>query len=653
MTPGQYVEWARRQAEELNLSFNGTAQQIERMILERRAVEGEIFLDYDVKGNILSRPGLDSLFEQVKNPLVTHVFIPRRDRLARPDDLLDGLLLEKIFRKSGTTIVYMDQTLHAQKRNEETDCAEVMKAISDFFAARNFRRDLSQKSLYAQLNLAKKGYSTGGRPPYGFCRWLVQDDGTLVRKLAEKERVRMAGCHVVWLPEEQQIKIVLRILEMLESMPASRVAAQLTAEGVPSPDHNRWRTDQGVRHRTSGVWHQTTIVGIARNPLLRAVVSYGRRSMGDKLRFAPNGPRKLEETDYRCDDKPKVIRNAEKDLIKADACFAPIVDEERHQRLLEKLDARGGTQRGKPRSRDPKHNPLGGRIFDMDCCWLMYRVPYRSTYRYRCGLYMQSHGASCRHNSVDGPTATRFVLSCIHQLLLSPSLMAKVKKRLRELAAQNKGKDKVDSKLIDCREQLATLQEQLQAASTNMTLAKTTEQFEVISEIFDKLKTQETSLQRQVRDLEAQAGKPWDLEAEVAGAMDIVQRLVEIMHQSNRTDLAQEAFRVTNARLFLRFQPKTVKKRVLDKPVGGVVAFGRIPDPIKPYQGPTSRWSLKKNAVTGGSFDTNPQLSSGNEPPRDIDGSGLEDKSLGNISRGDRIRTCDLLNPIPLSGRFV
>jgi hypothetical protein len=36
-------------------------------------------------------------------------------------------------------------------------------------------------------------------------------------------------------------------------------------------------------------------VAIARNPLLRAVVEYGRRSMGDRLRFAPEGPRELSE----------------------------------------------------------------------------------------------------------------------------------------------------------------------------------------------------------------------------------------------------------------------------------------------------------------------------------------------------------------------
>ena len=395
MTPSQYVEWTQRNAEELNVSFDGTPERIHAMIRENRYAYGDMFLDYDVKGSQLSRNGLNALInEAVNDPLVTHIFIPRRDRLARPDDPLDGIMLEKVLRSAGKTIVYMDRTLLPLKKGEKADIAELITAAVDFGHAAEFRHDLAQKILYAQLRLAKLGFSTGGRPPYGFCRWLVKDDGTEVRELVEKEHVRMACHHVVWLPRaEAELKVICRILEMLETMPASRVAARLTAEGVPPPDYGRWRKDHGVRHATSGVWHQTTIVNIARNPLLVAVTRFGLRSMGDKLRFAPDGPRKLEEADFRKDEKPKVIRNPEDKQITAAARFAPLVDAKRHQRLLATLDARGGTQRGKPRSHVPTQNPLGGRIFDINCTWPMYRVLYLGSFRYTCGGYQQSHRA--------------------------------------------------------------------------------------------------------------------------------------------------------------------------------------------------------------------------------------------------------------------
>ena len=314
MTPAQYVEWAQRKARELNLSFDGTPERIEAMIREGRFADGDLFLDYDVKGNLLSRNGLNALINEALNdPRVTHVLIPRRDRLARPDDPLDGIKLENVSAGRG-----QDDRLHGSHAATSEKGQEGRYRGThhgDWWTStmrRKFRRDLAQKILYAQLRLAKLGFSTGGRPPYGFRRWLVKDDGTQVRELAEGERVRMAGHHVVWLPTaEAELKVIRRILEMLETMPASRVAAQLTAEGIPSPDAGRWRKDRGIKHPVSGVWHQTTVVNIARNKLLVAVASFGLRSMGDKLRFTPEGPRELEETDFREDEKPKVIRNPE------------------------------------------------------------------------------------------------------------------------------------------------------------------------------------------------------------------------------------------------------------------------------------------------------------------------------------------------------
>jgi hypothetical protein len=59
MTPGEYVAWAQRKAQELGLSFHGTPETITSMMRSGRASEGDIFLDFNVQGNILSRKGLD------------------------------------------------------------------------------------------------------------------------------------------------------------------------------------------------------------------------------------------------------------------------------------------------------------------------------------------------------------------------------------------------------------------------------------------------------------------------------------------------------------------------------------------------------------------------------------------------------------------
>jgi hypothetical protein len=474
------------------------------MIRERQSHQGDLFLDYGVTGNKLSRLGLDAMIQTaLTDSGVSHIFIPRRDRFARPDDPIDAVKLENGLRGAGLTLVFMDRVVPPTQRGLRRDVGELIVAMLDYNSAGEFRRELAQKILHAQITLARAGYSVGGRPPFGFRRWLVRVDGTQVRPLGDGEYVRMSYHHVVWLPgPEEELALIRRILVMLGSMPASRVAATLTTEGVPPPDAGRSRTDRGVQHTTSGVWHQTTITNIARNPLLRAMMIYGRRSMGDQLRFTPEGPRVLAEPDYRSEGHPKVVINSESTRIVSAARFEPIVDPLRHDQLLCELERRSGSQRAKPRSRTPEKNPLGSRLFDMGCGWPMYRQPYQESFRYLCGLYQQSHGAQCHHNHVDGMLATRFVLGCIRQRLLTPGFRGKLEKRLRELAEQDRQQDGLDLSIATKRAALAELSRKRERVSENLALAENADQHRAIAKIYDQVAQEEKELELQLRKAE-------------------------------------------------------------------------------------------------------------------------------------------------------
>ena len=63
-------------------------------------------------------------------------------------------------------------------------------------------------------------------------------------------------------------------------------------------------------------------------------------------------------------------------------------------------------------------------------------------------------------------------------------------------------------------------------------------------------------------------GRKGDGETAVTAAMKIVRHLAGVVIDSGRLDLAGEAFRRTNARLFLRFQRVPVKKRTVNKLAG-------------------------------------------------------------------------------------
>jgi hypothetical protein len=518
----------------------------------------------------------------------------------------------------------------------------------DYDRAGQERRDLAQKIIYAQLALAKAGFSTGGRPPYGFRRWLVAADGAPVRQLAEGERVRMAGHHVVWFPGPAgELDTIRRILGLLEAMPATRVAALLTADGVPTPDAGRQRTDKGVSHPTSGVWRQQQVVAIARNPLLRAVVEYGRRSMGDRLRFSPEGPRELGEEDVRQDGRPRVVANPEAARVTAAARFDPPVDPERHGRLLRVLDERGGSQRGRPRSQDPARNPLGGRVYDLGCGWPMYRQPHRDSFRYACGLYQQSHGARCRHNHVDGPAAACFLLQCVWQRVLAPGLRQRLEAKLRALAERERGDARPDAALADKRAALAEARRKLELAGQNLALAEGPDQRRAVAAVFDRLKGQEWALEAEVRQLEQAAGPPRSADAEVAAALAVLDRMAELAAEAEDLAAAGRLFSGLNARLFFRFAEARLGRRVVNKVAGGVVTFGDAPPPVALYEGPTGRRYVKGPGDPVRSPGPGPHESPG-EPGVVPGGEG---DSSGNVSRGDWIRTSDLLNPILLAAR--
>jgi len=628
-TPAQYVEWAQRKTSELGVRFTGTGEAINEMIRCGAPVSGDIYFDCDVQGNQWSRPALDALRERlVRDQNVSHLLIPRRDRLARPDNATDGVALELELRLSGVTLVFMDKILGPLSKGRRQDFAEALTAMIEYQQNGDFRRVLAEKMIFAQIQLARQGFSTGGRAPFGFRRVLASLEGKIIRPLEDGEKVRIAGHHVVWTPgDPDELELIRRILEMLEVMPATQVARQLNKEGIASPDAGRIRKDNGIKHAVSGLWHQTTIVNIARNPLLRAIVTYGRRSMGDQRRATAEGPRELVDGDY-FDGKPKVTRNSDAAITTAAARFEPVIPNERFDRLLTTLNERGGTQRGKPRSRKPDENPLGTRVFDLACSWPMYRQPYNGSFRYTCGLYQQSHAAKCSHNHVDGQLASRFVLAAIRQRLLSPEMLKRLEQKLRARAAASNDNNQTRA-MTNLEAALTQVRSEREIAKRNLARAKNDEQYEAISEEFETLLVREKHLLEEIAGLQSTSSQSVR-QRTVESALGVLNRLTGLADDPQNLRSVGRLFALLNVQLFLRFRPVQKRRRREQKLSGGLLTFGEVAPPITKYGGPTSRRALMFDgqdvqAPTSSRMGANGVFSTD------------EEESLGNVSRGDRI----------------
>jgi len=526
------------------------------------------------------------------------------------------------FRTSGVTIVFQERTIAPLRSGDRADIGETLVALVDYDSSGKFRDELAEKMIWAKLTLAQKGRATGGRPPFGFRRWLVTDNNSPVRQLADGERVRLAGHHVLWLPgPKEEFDLILRILAMVEEMPANRVAKILMEEGVPAPDTNRVRHDNGIPHVVRGVWHQNTITGIARNPLLRGIVSFGRRSMGDRRRLTPQGPRFIEDDDLGSDGKPKIVQTPLDCRINAETTFAPVLDAARAEKLDAILNQRAGSQRGKPRSRDPERNPLGSRIYDIACSWPMYRAAEGDAFSYRCGLYQQSDGGRCRHNRISGPSAVAFALGVIRQHLQEPRTRQRLQERLQARLAEVCDDGALAEQINQAGVSLRAEEGKLEKIERNMAEADTPAQLSAMKKAFNETSEKVAELKRQLETLQSKTVDRSELDGRLARAMQLLDELPEIAAEAGRLGTCAKLFQAVNLRMFLSFEEVQKKKRKVNQLVGGIVTLGSAPPPIEPYAGPTSR----------------PSLQSASEMVSEASTSEEGEQSLRNVSRGDRI----------------
>ncbi len=609
LSPPQYVAWARREAEKIGVTFEGTPEAITAMIKRNLSELGDVYLDFGISGNHLSRPGLDAFRRRaLSDRSISHVFAPRRDRIARPDDPVDGYKIEKELRQAGLTVIFMNEVLRPSSRGDRVDVAEIITSIIAYDSSGKFRRELAEKLIHAKIKLAERGFSIGGEPPYGFRRWLTGPDGTAKRELEDGEIVKMSGHHVTWLPtSDRELRVVQRILDLIESTPVTRIARILNGEGIPSPKAGRFRLVRRVAVANSGLWNANTVKAIATHPLLVACWEYGRRAMGDQLRLTPTGPRPLVDGDYRPDGRPRAVVNPADGVIRTAAGFDPVITDERHDSIVQVLEERGRHLKGKSRTRGDSPNPLGGRIYDLNCGWLMYRHERRGRWEYLCGLYQNSQAKCCSHNVVPGDATTGFVLACLRQRALTPTALAKLRSRLEELAAAEIGGGPARSRREACRAELSEVELKLEKVGRNMALAETPEESRAMAPTLKQLRADSVRLRKQLDDLEASAPTGRDPGREVEAAMAVLDRLGDLADsQGNDYASIGELFRRIDARLYLRFRVERRDNRMVNVPGGGVLTFGSTPPPGPLYDGPTDRTILRARLASGESVAASP-----------------------------------------------
>jgi hypothetical protein len=246
-------------------------------------------------------------------------------------------------------------------------------------------------------------------------------------------------------------------------------------------------------------------------------------------------------------------------------------------------------------------------------------------------LYQQSHGTECKHNVVDGPTATRFLLGCVRQRVLRPSFRSKLEAKLRTIAARELGGPRPDQAVESKRSALVEARRKRERAAQNLALAEDEMRYKAISAVFEQLSCEEQALEVELRQLERDAPPALDIEAEVQTALSALDKMGELAADPTNLGSIGELFRRLNVRLFVSFREERPKQRVVNRVAGGVVTFGATPPPVPLYEGPTGRRALEGRLAKEASLG----VAAG--PALPVPPGGQAVQSLGNVSRGDSL----------------
>jgi DNA invertase Pin-like site-specific DNA recombinase len=196
------LAWAIAKAIELGVSLSASLADLQYMLTNRLSSCKSIRIDDAISGDCMSRPGFLALMDDaVKDRSISHIFVYRRDRLARPEDAMAMASVERRVREKGITIVMVER-IAGPRRPGVSDIGDDLAACIEYYQSGEYLLTLARRVIDGQQRNAAAGHWNGGRAPYGFVRVLVDAQGNVVEELVDGRTIKQAGYHVEIRPKD-------------------------------------------------------------------------------------------------------------------------------------------------------------------------------------------------------------------------------------------------------------------------------------------------------------------------------------------------------------------------------------------------------------------------------------------------------------------
>lgn len=494
-----------------------------------------VFEDNGVSGSVLDRPGLRALLTHVEAHRAGGVVVMwRRNRLARPDDPLDGLNIERRITKAGWAIHY----LQGANLTGDTLVDGILGQV-DFFQAGQYLQTLSVETLRGQAGRAAEGGMMCGRAPYGMVRVCVSAAGAR-REIARVEKYRRApGDRVTFAPgDPAEVDVVRWIFNAFAGGAHSTVTAshELSAR-CPSPAGGRWSLE--------------SVRKIVTNPVYCGDLAWNRRTTA---KFSSFSGGKIGKT--RVPEGQKETRSRPEDVVWLRDHHEGIVDRLTWERANATLRARGGA-RGHER-RAVHAYALSGLVVCSDCGQAMH-VESRKEPLYMCSS-PRVYG-TCSYRAIRTGLLESVVLERLRETFLPARdvLEARVRELLGERQADTRAGE-TDS----LRREVVALERRVTNAVTNLAMVSG-KAAEALAKKIGEWQQRLAEVVARIAGLEAQRPRQGYSVSDTMAALD------DLENVPSSPDRRRALFRNTVARVELDFRTERRAVRARHHVEGGRV----------------------------------------------------------------------------------
>jgi len=428
-----------------------------------------IYTDDAISGSELNRPGLQALLNAAKSdPMVQVVLAWDRNRIARPKDAIDGMILERDLLEAGKRVVYASTGTEASR-----SFADGLMSFVEHHQNGDYLRKLSRDTMRGLVDRAKRGFWPGGPIPFGYDRLIL--DGTdakrIVRDLDTGGQVMLhpgSGEVIEELPKgKRHKKQDHEVCSLIPSEPERVRAVQRLFEGFASGKPTRVLRDElnqsGFRTSRGSSFTVQTILPILENRAYLGECVYNQRTLS-KWHTYTNG-QSVERTGEGVERRPEC------DLVVCKDAWEPIVNRD----TFDQVQKRRKESKGKAVRRGPASKAkylLTGLLY---CGVCGGRMTGRTTKNsrgygsknYVCGRHDAGHKDECpKWYSVPAKNVEGFILGVIKteigKLANDDTFHRFIREELeRVTGGQTDAKKQLQRRLADLDQKLANVRQHL------------------------------------------------------------------------------------------------------------------------------------------------------------------------------------------------